>query len=836
MSDLCTSLVTFEQPVEPSPTVLRRLEDLYTESVLACWAEKGFENITPAESAEPCRLFTAQLGQCACLLVMPAPVAGLMALQGLSEERCEQLDREFAGLSVFYSALVLEERELLLFLPVPLRDGEQWARGDKLFAQFLPLGRRENSGGFLGALLGDGYEFKFFHALAPYLAQKGKAVHFSVRGWRLDAAPVQPCAFLRASDSLPCWLGMVLHDEENGRLTFHRPVFYHEAAPYCELELVSRSAEQADFGIVELLGPTGYRLWAESPESAAFGAELPCGRRYLWSLAMVAEACRYNTQEIRISEGSVFEFMREDYIRDHGEEPPADHVFTLSTSHMRALNQEDEDEYAASCMLIGVVEELREVRLPAGEFGIPTCLMAVVRCIPDDEDTAVSVYLPPAALGDYTPKPGDNIACMGTLLATAHELCETRESWQDSAAVAEWTEERELAAEAHGYFDACKETSLALGAAVAAFVRAGWTVEQFDPDTFNRKQVPLCVHNQYGERASVFVDTVINGHSPQFSYAAQRERIEEACRENGERCIFATVELTYKPVADRYAVSMSLSPDLEGVKTPLVMCSAGFPAALSLSDDDEEEPTSPAPLDEAAAARLLADAFATGRWAEAAKRMREEMRYTSKNNGTQLYGKTDYLRYIAERIDRWKEMGEWHNFSFAAGTLVYEGQRRPCMAMAYQGVPTGMLVFRDSHGCIGEMEAVDSALFAGFVAASPLCNYDLPAGELPVIHTPQLFRPEHGAAALPDMLTDTPFARMTEQVVRFLQQRGTPCVARHAEPELLPHLWFRETDGRLAYIVLGQAGAVPFPEELYAGYRACCDEHGGVELTPLKES
>lgn len=843
MSDVLTTLVSFEKPVEATPAVLRSLEELYMESLLAVWAEQGMENITPAEKTTPCRLYSARAEGRACLLVMPAPAAGYLHMQSLSAEQYDLMERGFAEADVYYAALVLTEQNLVLYGPVAVRREGRWLTDDVDTDQILPRERREHMGGEYSALLGDLFAFKQMEVLIPRLVQEGGVCAPVLRGLDGEARRNKQYFYLSAIPTSPCWRGLVeiCGEGVERRLQLLYTVFCPSQAdvPFSELELISRPAEQEVFGIVELMGPTGYRLWAESSEAVAYGDGLPLGRRYRWNLFLVAESCQNNVHEFRITEGAAFEFMKENYREEHGEEPPADFAFTLSTAAMRALNQEDEGEYAASCMLCGVVEELREVPLPTEEFPETRCLMAVLRCIPDDEETAVCVYLSTAALGDFMPKVGDNIACTGTLRASARELLETAASWQDSAELAERTADESRASEAHGYFDACKAYSLALGTAAAAFVQAGWTVEQYETARFSRDTVPLRVRNQRGEPASVFVDTVMDGHSPQFSFAERREQLEADSRRQGRTAMFATVELTYKSAADRYAVGMTLSPEQEGVENRLVMCAEGFPRTESCLTQDgvTEKPVRPERMEEEEAARLFAEAFSAGSWQELSKWLREEMQYRSRSNGTELYGKIDYLRYMTERITQWKENGEWKNMSVATGSLLYEGERRPCMAMFHRGIPTGMLVFRDSHGSVGETVAVPSDCFPSFIAETPLRNESLPAGESPVVQTPQLFRPEHGRTALTDMPTDSDFARLVAETERFLQERGTPCAARHAEPALLPHLWFRAADGRLSYICLGRAGE-PRPEMLrllspYSGYRAVVAAGEVVQLEPL---
>lgn len=841
-TEIYNTLCTFEKPVEPTDKVLRTLEELYADAVQAAWRERGFAAIRPLETAAPCRLFSARVGDSPrdCIIAMPDPAAGELRLCGVSEEQCDRIDREFSDASVFYYALVLEAQELKLFGPVPLREEGKWLNDDVDFDQFQPMARRDHRGAALGALLGDAFAHKLLHVLFPHLTDGRTPAYPPVQGVAEPDTPRYFC--MRAAEQSPCWVGLVGIDDVEKRLNFCGAAFYHNAAPYSELELITRPEEGREDGYVELMNREGYRLWAESFEASVYGEAMPTGRRYQWALSLVAEECRDNMQEIPISSGPVFEMMKEGYVEEHGEEPPAGHVFTLTTAYMRALNQSLEDEPDAYSSLIGVVEELREVALPADEFPLASCLCALVRCLPDDEDTVVSVYLPPAALGDFVPKVGDNIACTGTLRAVATELCEGTDSWLDSPELAAELPDREQESAAHAYYDACKESSIALGAVAAAFVRGGWSMEQYDPDGFSRKVVPLCVRNQRGELASVFVDTRINGHEPQFSYTAQRERIETVCRERGELAVFATVELNYDETDGGYKVEMSLCPEQEGVTRSLSWTKEGFAGSITRLTEAgvSEDPTRPEVLDEAAAARRMAEAFATGRWTEAAKWMREEMTYRSHTNGTELYGKIDYLRYITERIEHWKREGRWQNFSFTSGYLIRPEGNRPAMAMAYQGVPTGILVFRDKQGLLGALEALPHEDFASFVAETPWRNEDLPEGVRPLLHPEKLFGPEHGAASLPDMLTDTPFAQMVAEVEHFLNDRGTPCVARHAEPALLPHLWFRGTDGRLAYICLRAPGAeqhLPgIPPERYSGYEAARTTEGGLVLFPLSHA
>lgn len=717
------SLVTLQQFNDPpahDPAVMLRLQELCMDAAEREWHKAGFRSVTAVSGAGQGALFTAEEEGEPVLLALAPPAGTPMELHSLTEEQCARAESESPQHTLYYASLLLAWDELLLLPAVAVRRGGKWLTEEAESAQFLPVSLRGGGSNVVPALLGAGYYFKLFRLLVPHLVRNGHIVKFCVEGLFGDTAAEQPYCMLKVS-SPPCWVMLLQHREGQENWEVVRPVFYHGSPPYSELELVSALPEYRELGLVELLNRNGQVLYAECPEAIAVPAALPCGRRYRWALSLVAERAEDNTHEFKLTDGPAVEMQRDEYRKEHGCEPPEDFCLTFSTSQMRALNQEGEGEDAAyASVLCGVITSLQEVPFSPMEVPGGSCLMATVSCLPDDEDTLVSVYLPPAVLGDYTPAVGQNILCSGMLYAVPDALCETTESWQDSAEVGEVQTEQAVSFLAYHAFHEFAPCSLGLGVAASAFVHGGWQVEQAHPEAFTRGDIQLAVSNQRGELYIVLVDTVVNGHEPVYSFEHLREMLQkspELLPEGGAGVLYATVRLDYHAAADRYAVAMELNPACEGVENRLLYTASGFEGSIPCIGDGplREERTRPEVLDEAMAAELFRAALAEGAWGAFAKWLREELHYTSATAAVhELHSKTDYLRYITERVEMWKDKAVWPDFSFSCGTVLHDGSRRPCMAMRYQGNITAIAVFDDAQGLIGSMHAVPTAEFSTY--------------------------------------------------------------------------------------------------------------------------
>lgn len=252
-------------------------------------------------------------------------------------------------------------------------------------------------------------------------------------------------------------------------------------------------------------------------------------------------------------------------------------------------------------------------------------------------------------------------------------------------------------------------------------------------------------------------------------------------------------------------------------------------------------------VDETAASRLFAEACASGSRAELAERLGEEMRFRDLRSGQEreLRGKADFLRFLTEDIEVCKEKGFWHRISFGVGAVESDGERRPAAAR-FTGMYllTALFVFNDSHGVIGEIVSLPRATFASFIAETLIPNLNLPEGvDAASQEDLGLLCPEYRLQPLPDTAPELPlahFADFAEKVMavkRFLEAQGTPCVAHQTNPHRTPHLWFREADGRLAYICVNTPMLSLFHGILkrsYHGYSATLMADGSVSLGELR--
>lgn len=726
-NDVITVLAEFNAPVPDTPENLRQLQNVYSNNVLDAWEKEGFSNIKPldkpARKGDLCPAHCAQRGGKPCLILMPPPAPNPMELDGLGDTHCERAEKEFPEWDVYYSSVLLWGVNLVLFLPVKVRSGGEWLTNEIETEQFIPQSRREGGSNFLSAIMGGVHFFKAFNILMPYVAENGRPLTFSITNLFDHKEQGKPYVAVSCSPP-PGWM-LVLSAPENAKhIEVSHLAFYHDSAPFTELELTGKSKEYRQYGIIQLLHQSGRELQAECLEATLFADALPTGRRYMWSLSMMATDIAPSAREFVIREGPLYEMEKAKYREEHGGEPPADFGVNVTTKGMRAINQEHEGERAALADCFGVVTALEEQAFSPLEIPGGKCLRAQVRCMPDDDDFLLTLYLPPAVLTNYMPKVGDSIMFCGTLCAAPDELCETGESWQDSGEVGAEQEERGRPMQAYQMMSLFQEGSIGLGVAAAAFARAGWELEQaVRDDLFSRKYVPLSMKNQRGETALVFVDTVVDGHEPQLPYTEKRGEIEQFVREEEDihSCHFCRVHLDYKPEMDRYSVSMEMEPECPGVENALLLTASGFHGTESIMENGEitERRTRPEVLDEAMAARLFRDAMAKGEWAALAKWMREEMTYRSHTVGKEYYGKIDYLRYMAERIDWWKENNAWQDFSFSTGTIPHDGRERPCMALSYQGKITAVTVFDDYRGMIGHMENLPKECFSRYRQETP---------------------------------------------------------------------------------------------------------------------
>lgn len=793
----------FKDEVDTSLDNLLRLQDLCADTIVEKWNEAGFshaapEMIFPHDVGMP--IYRAQKDGVDCLLCMAPPAPNPLELHSVAEEQCAFAESEsYSGMDVYATSVMLWGKSLVLLLPVCLRKDGEWLTEEAENEQFLPLCRRDESGNLAQAMLGDGYHFKLFSVLMPYLVQHIRPCKFRVTGLFEHHETRAPFLVGRVGRQ-SAWAMLLKKNEEKKAWEALRPVFYYDKAPYTELELVHLDAEYTELGIAQLMHRSGKYLYAESAEAIACGPDLPTGRRYRWSLSMVAEKAVNNAQEHSITEGPFFEISKEEYRRREGHEPPADFAVTISTAQMRFLNQPLPGEDAAFTKGCGIITELEELPFPPLEVPGGRCLRAQVLCMEDDDEFILNLFLPPAALAEYVPQQGDNISFCGMLFASPDALCETTESWQDSAKVAAAAESRHRRMKSIETMRQYSPHSLGYAVAAAAFVRAGWQIEVGDSAAYSRHKVMMGVARQQGELAVVFVDTVVNGQPPAHTCTEFRQQAEAHFLGGDslvKSCYFCTVNLDYNAAADRYSVSMTVDPPCEGVENRLLYTAPAYP---------EKE------YDEAKAAELFRDAMAEGRWGDFAACLREEMSYISGTIGSKENSKIDFLRYMTERVEWWKAEDMWPYFRFATGTIVAEGKRRPCMATSYLGIPTSIVVFDLREGLVERMRTLPYANVPTYIEETPPVNHNELEENTPRPLCENVVRPPHGVTEPVDIMTlrsDTEDDRAVLHVLGYLADQGTPAVCCTGARAPFPHLWYRDAMGALCYGIVVRSEHLP---------------------------
>lgn len=856
-------ITTFNEQPDGTPQTLLRLQNGVMPDIAALLHEAGYSHMQYDSDHST---FRGRFEDKPCLVMFAAPAGTPMEINTLSETQCKWAEENYPRHDIFWTTLCLEGKDFLFFAPVRVREDGVWLHDDDETGQYLPSSLSSPGSCVANAALGGAYVFKLTQLLIRHLAQNGKKPTFTVTHLFESLHPDEPYAVLHCSGQ-PCW--MLLLEKEKEQYCVNRPIFYNCSPPYSKLELLNIREEYPWLGLVELLHADGRTYVAECAEAVILRKQLPLQRCYQWALSMVAETVTPTVKEISIKEGPLFEMEKEKYREEHGTEPPADFAVRVSLQEMRTIIQHEESgEYAASCSLCGVIRGLEDITLSPLEFPGGHCLRALVSCFADEEEeTLVSVFLPPTVLNGYTPAVGDNISCTGTLLATPDELCEESESLQDSAEVAAAEYSRDRALEASRVLHEFEECSLGLGIAAAAFVDGGWQIEHADAGIFSRRHLPLAVANQQGKLAVVFVDTVVNGRQPAHPITEYRDRIEQHYL--GEQalaqvCHFCTVNLDYVEAADRYKVSMTIDPPCEGVENRFVMVSPGNRQSIPCfgKEDTEQLPLPPAELDETLAARLFRDAMAEGKWAEYAKWIREEVEYTSGTINSSEHSKEDYLRYMTERVEDWKSgpYARWPYFRFSVGTVLYQGKRRPCTATYYVGILSAVVVFDDDKGLIGKIHTLPRKHYCTYIEEEkPRNTNGLKRSELraPVR---DVKRPPY-AATQPVQIGcfphDTEHRRILRAVLKYLEKLGTPAVGNPTAQAPLPHIWFRGKEMNLCYVIFGPVDAAEAPQAQrlqqlkewvglleyehlkqlchYQGYMAYVNNDGEVTLREIPE-
>ncbi len=663
---------------------------------LTLWVKK------PAAGAP--HLLATRNGRKACIYFGDA-VTNYLELTTISDEACRYIDSHYETEDVYYGALIASEEEdghlQLGFYGLALlrRDGA-WCDGNPDSYQFLPLDKRRHNDR-LTCILGGASFFKA-DMLARQIASKGKPLNVHITGLCTKEDMVDE--YMACGVMPPPMLSLLCRKrDEEGHFDLQSMPFYSDGDPCSELEIVGMPPTD-DPTQLTLMDETGLEFRVDCLEAVLLRSRLRCGQRFLWTLSMLADRCEDNTQEISITEGAFFEMEKLRYEEEHGCAPPADYSITVSTSEMRLLSQEDEGDSHA--LATGKV-----VSVETQSLGFTELLCIRILCLPDNENVRLNVYASARVLGDYVPKPGDNIRCQGCLYAAPDALVEGT-PWLDSGEVGSNQQQRDAMLHAFQVYDQYAEQSMGMAAVISALAEEGWELfENYWPYSNL-----FCARNQLGEAAVFSVITTINGRESEEAFTAERLATLDARIELAAGRFALRVGIDYINQAERYSFKLLDDGGFgSALSLPKYAGRAYSPTTLCLdSDECSERRNYPEQLDEAEMARRFARCVAEKDWEELARWLLEEMEYRSDTNGQTCNSKQDFMAYLSARRDMWEERGYWKDQHFSTGTIEYEGSRRPCVALWHLAQITVMTIFENEDGLVRAIHNLSPAQYPDF--------------------------------------------------------------------------------------------------------------------------
>ena len=678
---LC-EIETLEDTAEARSAVLHA----HTGYVVDALESLGFKEVLDALHEGPdvpgFPQFTAKCKGRRCCICLPQEATQVMRLRALSEEQCSTCAMLLPKHDVYYAALVVAGNVLYLLAPYPVRQKGEWLTEHNGSVQFLPTALSEIRNRYY-PLLGEASGVKLFAVFMPQVLRHGEKVEFVIDGLNDGEKLKAEDRYALRCGSLP-GLTLLICRADDGSFRAHRPFFYCEHEHASELELVRVADDVPEDGVVELMTRNGRAIYAESLEAAALPGMLPTARRYMWSLSVAARNVQIVEKEMVIMEGAFFEEAKQDYLKEHGTEPPADFALHISAAHLRVCLQDTDDSDVSLC---GQVVELYEEYIHDRRFTV-----AVVRFLPDDDETTACVLLSDEVLDKRRLAVGDVIDCRGEFYASPSSLVTDAASWQDSEQILETSERERRMAAMHDAYEQLAAGSMGLAVAVSSFLAAGWEVAESLPTDFLACRLPVSFCNPEGKMIKAYVDTVINGAESTLSCA-------DLAAADG--AVYCRVSLDYHPESGHYAVSMATEPELPGVYSRLVSARSPIPHA-GLSDDDDssdDEWEMPEHLDESMAAALMADALEIDEWLPLAEWLCEEAVLESEFSRVSLTGKVDILRHLASRV---QGLGEERCICHI-GTIRSGRSRRAALSIRF-GIDTQLIAtFDDTRGKIGRI-------------------------------------------------------------------------------------------------------------------------------------
>lgn len=373
-----------------------------TRPTLRSLQTMGFVNVTPIAlhgSAKADFTLSALAGGQRVLICFAPAVQSPMALCALSVSQCGACDNYSTDPDVFYASFFSSPNEGKLFLlgPVLVRRGGSWLTNSGETAQFLPIEMR-NAHLPLFPLLGGLSLFKMRCLLAPHMIAHGKLPKFSVGGLFENKSQDNSGLFALLGAAPPAHMALVRKDGDKSFPDFVRPVFFYGDSPDCELTLndspLLKSA--SELGLIELSTAAETTLLAECLETVLFPNALPAERQYRWTLSLVVEHA----------------YLPDRTHKDFDRGDPKD----LASDAPRFTAQDALSSYASFTARLLSITPMQVDGAPVQHWRL--------RLMPDNEQVFLHAFVSAEVAATCSPEVGDIVLCCGHLHASPDALIE----------------------------------------------------------------------------------------------------------------------------------------------------------------------------------------------------------------------------------------------------------------------------------------------------------------------------------------------------------------------------------------------------------------------------
>ena len=140
------------------------------------------------------------------------------------------------------------------------------------------------------------------------------------------------------------------------------------------------------------------------------------------------------------------------------------------------------------------------------------------------------------------------------------------------------------------------------------------------------------------------------------------------------------------------------------------------------------------------------------------------------------------------------------DFSFATGSVLHNGTRRPCAAMHYLGIPSAITIFEDDQGLASHIRNLPWSTFCTYIQEEPATHQSIQTGVIPAVEE-SVVRPPHGQqqAVAASTSGHPALQAAANRVLQLLEKENCTPVHFDLSTGAVPHLWFRDARERLCW-------------------------------------